>query len=258
MSLSYAGLNKIHSLRSPTDRFDSSFICLFRRTRFRISRSGFLTSYQSHANKLCVRLVVFKIQADERCFRPALFFFVSGSYPRVSSTLRTISARASTSVRLLVKLQMVNNTAVDPRGAEWTSFGPGLSCQCHLWENCTLAVHNHARSETRLTTEAPLQRPRSKVIIDAGPWNSVLSVSSLCSFARGSEPAGAQRRSELGAGQCSSSQAAWFQHRPHKYMLSTTRGIVGRARFCVAGSNVTTASGHPCVDRRPPPTDCHP
>ena len=33
--------------------------------------------------------------------------------------------------------------------AEWTSFGPGLSCQCHLWENCTLAcsqprsIRNH-------------------------------------------------------------------------------------------------------------------
>ena len=101
----------------------------------------------------------------------------------------------------MVKLQMVKNTALDPRGAEWTSFGPGLSCQCHLWENCTLAVRNHARSETRLTTEASLQRRRSKVIIDAGPWNSVLSVSSLGSFARGPEPAGAQRRSELGGGQ---------------------------------------------------------
>ena len=26
----------------------------------------------------------------------------------------------------MVKLQMIKNTALDPREAEWTSFGPGL------------------------------------------------------------------------------------------------------------------------------------
>jgi len=101
----------------------------------------------------------------------------------------------------MVKLQMIKNTAVDPRVAEWTSFGPDLSYQCHFWENCTLAVRNHARSETRLMTEASPHRPRSKVIIDAEPWNSVLSVSSPGSFARGPEPAGAQHRSARGGGQ---------------------------------------------------------
>jgi hypothetical protein len=151
-------------------------------------------------------LVVFKIQADDRCFRPPFPF--SFSRPIPESLLRCLPSMLGPQPlcgdwvkQQMVKQQMVRSTAVDPRGAEWTFFGPGLLCQCHLWENCTLAVRNPARSETRLTTEATLQRPRSKVIIDGGPWNSVLSVSSLCSFARGPKPAGAQPRSELDGGQ---------------------------------------------------------
>lgn len=48
----------------------------------------------------------------------------------------------------MVKLKMVKNAALDPRRTQWTSFDSGLSCKCHLSENCTLAVRNPGRSET--------------------------------------------------------------------------------------------------------------
>jgi hypothetical protein len=98
---------------------------------------------------------------------------------------------------------------------------------------------------------------RRRNIIDANHWNSMWSVSLLGCFPEDPRPADAQRRSEPGADRISSSQAARFQRRPDKRMSNTTPDIATRVPLFVASSSVTRASGRPCVDRLPPPTDRH-
>jgi hypothetical protein len=82
---------RIHGQMNPRSDFDSAFVL-----RDDVPE---LVEVRLPIPKPVHPVAVSWFQSDERCLSAALFFLVSGSHPRVPSALRSISRRASGSLR---------------------------------------------------------------------------------------------------------------------------------------------------------------